>query len=75
MPLHDTDIIFLERFLDHFSGMFWIVVLLELPIVAELEFLCRYLQVFIENLDVILRPHDFLDPDGVPCALAKEASP
>ena len=30
MLLHDADIILLERFLDYFSVMFWIVVLLEL---------------------------------------------
>ena len=53
MPLQDADII-LERFLDYFSGMFWIVVFLELPVVAELELLCRFLQVFIQDLDAFL---------------------
>ena len=60
--------------MDYFSGMFWIVALLELPIVAELELLCRFLQVFIKDLDVILLSHDFLDPDGVSCALVRETS-
>ena len=55
--------------------MFWIVVFLELPVVAELELLCRFRQAFFKDLDVILLSHDFLDPDGVPCALEKEASP
>ena len=55
--------------------MFWIVALLELPIVAELELLCRFLQVFIKNLDVILLLHELLDPDGVHCALVRESSP
>ena len=75
MPLQGTDINLLERFLDYFSGMFWIVVLLELPTAAELEFLCRFLQFFIKDLDVILLSHDFLDPDRVPCALVRESSP
>ena len=58
MPLQDADINLLERFLNYFSGMFWIFVLLELPIVAELEFLCRFLQVSISDLDVILLSHE-----------------
>ena len=74
MPLQDADIILLERLLDYFSGMFWIAALLELPIVTELELLCRFLEVFIKDLDVILLSHDFLDPDGVLCALIREAS-
>ena len=37
MPLHDPDNIILERFLDYFRGMVWIVVMLELPIVVMLE--------------------------------------
>ena len=75
MPLQDADTIFLERFFDYFSGTFWIVVLLELPIVAELENLCRFLQVFMKDLDVLLLSHDFLNTDGVPCVLVTEASP
>ena len=67
MPLQDA-IILLERFLDYISGMIWIVVMLEIPIVAMLELLCRFLDVFIKNLDVILLSRDFLDPDGVLCA-------
>ena len=50
MPLQDAGIILLERFLDCFSGMVWIVVMLELPIVAMLEILCRFPDVFIKNL-------------------------
>ena len=75
MVLQDDDIILLKRFLDYFSSTFWIVVLLELPTVAELELLCRFRKVFIKNLDIILLSHDFLDPDGIPCALIREASP
>ena len=66
MPLQDADIILLERFLDYFSGMFRIVVLLELPIVVELEFFCRFLRVFIKDLDIFPLSRDFLEPDGVP---------
>ena len=43
MPLQDADVILPERFLDYFSGMFWIVVFLELPVVAGLELPYRYL--------------------------------
>ena len=73
MRLQDTDIILLERFLAYFSSMVWIVVMLELPIVAQLELLCRFLHVVIKNLDVILLSHDFLDPGGVLCAPEREA--
>ena len=69
MPLPDADIILLESFLDYLSSMVWIIVLLEFPIVAMLELLCRFLHVFIKNLDVILFSHDFLGPDGFLCAL------
>ena len=75
MPLQDAAIILLERFLDYFSGMIWIVVMQELPIVAQLELLCRFLHVFMKNLNVILLSHDFLDPDGVLCAPETEAFP
>ena len=75
MLLQDADIILLESFLDYFSGMVWVVVMLELPMVAMLELLCRFLHVFIKNLDVILLSHDFLDPDGVLCAPEGEAFP
>ena len=68
VPLQDPDIILLERFLDYFSGMVWIAAMLELLIVAMLELLCRFLHVFIKNLDVILLSHEFLDPDGLFCA-------
>ena len=74
LPLQDADIL-PERFLEYFSGMFWIVVFLELPVVAELELLCRFLQVFIEDLDVFLLSQEFLDPDGTPCALGRQAPP
>ena len=73
MPLQHADIILLKRFLT-FSGMFWIAVLLELPMIAELELLCRFLQVCIKDLDVILLSHVFLNPDGLPCATAREAA-
>ena len=74
MSLQDADIILFEIFLDYFSGMFWIVVLLGLPIVAEQELLRRFIQVFIRDLDVILLSDDFFNPDGVPCALLRESS-
>ena len=66
MPLQDAGIILLERFLDYLSGMFWIFIFLELPVVAELELLCRFLQVFIEDLDVFLLSQEFLHPAGLP---------
>ena len=75
MPLQHADNILFERFLDYLNGMFWIVVLLELPIVAELELLCRLLQVFFKDEDVVLLSQNFLDPDGVPCALGIETFP
>ena len=43
--------------------------LLELPVVTELELFCRFLQFFIKDLDVILIFHDSLDLDEVPRAL------
>ena len=46
--------------------MLWIVVFLELPVVAELELLCRFLQVFIEDLDVFLLSQEFLDACMIP---------
>ena len=75
MPLQNADIFIAERFLDYFSGTFWIVVFLELPVAAELEPLCRFFQVFIENLDVFIISQQFLDPDMAPCALGREAPP
>ena len=74
LPLQDADIILLERFFDNFSGMFWMVVFLELPVVTEVELLYRFLQVFIEDLDVFLLSQEFFDPDGAPCALGREAT-
>ena len=74
-PLQDADIILLERLVDYFSGMFWIAVFLELPVVAELELFCRFIQVVIEDWDVFLLSQEFLDPDGAPCALGREAPP
>ena len=73
MPVQDADITLLERFLDYLSSMFWIVVMLELPIVAKLELLCRFLDVLIKNLDVTLLSHDFLDPDRVLCVPQRES--
>ena len=75
MPVQNVDIILLERSLDYLSGMFWIVVMLGLPIVAKLELLCRFLHVSIKDLDVIILSHDFLDPDGVLCALESKVFP
>ena len=75
MPLQDDDIILLKPFLDYFNSICWINVLLELTIVAELELLCRFLHVFIEDLDVFLLFQDFLDPVRVPRALGREAFP
>ena len=75
MPLQDADTILSERFFDYFSGMFLIVVFLELPVVAELELLCRFLHVFIEDLDAFPISQEFLDPDGAPCAMGREAPP
>ena len=66
MTLQNADIILLERFEDYFSGTFWIVVLLELPIVAKLELLCRFLQGFVKDLDAILLSHDFRIMMGFP---------
>ena len=81
MTLQDADTILLEPFLNYFSSMFWIVVMLELPVVAKLEILCRFLQVFIKDLDEFIPSHDFLNPEGIPeimrkesCALGREAS-
>ena len=71
----DADVILPERFLDCFIGMFWIVIFLERPVVAELELLCRFLQVLIKDLDVFLLSQDFLYADWVPCILGIEASP
>ena len=62
MPLQDADIILLKRFLGYFSGMFWIVVFLELPVVAELKLFCSFLQVFFKDLDVFLLSQDFWFP-------------
>ena len=58
MALQDANIILIERFLDYCSGMFWIVVMLELPIVAKLELLWSFLHVFIKDLDIFLLSHD-----------------
>ena len=64
-----------EIFLDYFSGMFWIVVFLELPVAAELELLRGFLQAFIEDLDLLLLSQEFLDLDRAPCALGGKAPP
>ena len=75
MPHQEANIILLEQFSDYFSGVFWKVVLLELPLVVELELLCGFLQVFIKDLYV---KHSlsqaFLYPDTITCALGREAS-
>ena len=55
--------------------MLWAVGLLDIPVAAELELFCRFLKVFIRDKDEFLLSYDFLDPEGVPCALAREASP
>ena len=75
MPLQDADIILLERFLDYYSGLICIVVLLELPIVDELELLHRLHNIFLKDLDVILLLKFFWILTGFPCALLREAAP
>ena len=75
MSFQDADIILLERFLDYFSGMALIVVMLELPIIAKLELLRGFIHAYIMNLDVILLSHDFLDPNGVLCVPEREVFP
>ena len=49
MRLQDADIILLERFLVYFGGTVWIVAMLELPIAAQLELLCRFIHVFSQE--------------------------
>ena len=71
----DVDIIVLDPFFHYLDSMFRIIVLLVLPVAAELEFLSGFLQVFIKDPDVILLSHDSLDLDEVPCATGREASP
>ena len=55
--------------------MFWIIILLKLPVVTKLELFYRYLQFFIKDLDVILLSHVSLDSDEVHRAVAREAFP
>ena len=55
--------------------MFWIIILLKLPVVTKLELFYRYLQFFIKDLDVILLSDVSLDSDEVHRAVAKEAFP
>ena len=74
MPPQDADIILIERFLNYFSGMFGIADMLKLPIVAKLEVFCRFIHVFIQDLDVILLSRYSLDPDGVICARKEKQS-
>ena len=75
MPLQDADVILLDRFFDYFSGTFGIIAMLELPIVAELELLSRFLPVSAK----IWMQFSFLMIFGIltgfPRALVREASP
>ena len=54
--------------------MFLTIVLLVIPVVAELEFLSGFFHVFIKDPDVILLYHDLFDLDEVPCATGREKS-